>query len=106
MTISELLTGLSPYPVADTFLDSISLEVGTDKAVDVSTVDVTTLNRLKARLYFGLATQPNISEGGVSISFTAEDKKAFLALAKRFAHLAGEDGLVPGATYGYKGENL
>lgn len=106
MTICELLSGLSPFPVSGAFIDAICCEVGTDKAVDTSDVDDITLNRLKARLYLGLATQPNISEGGVSISFTAEDKRAFMALAKRYAHLAGEDGFVQSAHYGYKGENI
>lgn len=106
MTVSELLKGLSPCLIDDGYLASIAREVGTDMSIEVSEVDSVSLNRLKARLYLRLATLPNVSEGGVSISFTAEDKRAFLALARRYAALAGENGLISGATYGYKGENL
>ena len=72
---------------------------------EVSDVDRISLYRLQARLYLYLATAPNVSEGGVSISFTADDKRTFISLAKRYAALAGENGLISGPAYGYKGEN-
>ena len=74
-------------------------------AVEVSEVDRISLYRLQARVYLYLATAPNVSEGGVSISYNADDKRTFLALAKRYAALAGENGLISGPAYGYKGEN-
>ena len=106
MTIRELLTAISPAPVSDAFIKSIGTEVGVDMDSDVSKVGIEPVDRARARLYLFLATVPNISEGGVSITFTADDKKVFLNLARKYATRAGETGLVPGVAYGYKGENL
>ena len=106
MTLSELLTSLAPCPVSDTYLEAIGSEVGVEMDLETDEVSERVCNRLKARLYLFLATMPNISEGGVSISFTATEKNMFLALAKRYAALAGETGLVTGPAYGYKGESV
>lgn len=97
---------LSPYPIPMGFIDSIGEGLGLDLEGDHKDVPARDLYRAKARVYFFLATTPNVSEGGVSISFNAEDKRLFLAMARRFANLAGEDGLIPGMAYGYKGENI
>jgi hypothetical protein len=105
MTLRERLIGLSPCPLPDAFFESVGEEVGADMCADVSDISGRAVLRAKARLYFYLATMPNISEGGVSISFTATEKDAFLKLARRFANLAGEEGFMPGTVYGYKGEN-
>ena len=106
MTLREQLASLSPVPLPAAFLEAMGEELDTDMDMDVSEVSAVTLNRAKARVYLYLYTAPNISEGGVSISFTAADKTFFLRLARRYAQLAGETGLVPTATYGYKGQSL
>ena len=107
MTIRELLTAIAPCPVPDAYINAIGTEIGQeDMNANVSDTDAKTVYRAQARLYLYLATVPNVSEGGVSISFTAAEKKTFLDLARRYANMAGETGLVPGATYGYKGQNL
>lgn len=97
---------LSPYPIPMEHINSIGIECGLDLESDPADAPVKNLYRAKAKVYFFLATTPNVSEGGVSISFNAEDKRLFLAMARRFANLAGEDGLIPGMAYGYKGENI
>lgn len=106
MTVRELLRGLAPCEIPDSFLDAIGKQVGVYMDDNQAAVSQTDKYRLQARLYLYLSTLPNISEGGVSISFTATEKKAFLDLAKQNADLAGEKGLVPGTSYGYKGQNL
>ena len=106
MTIREHLSSLAPCQIPDAYFKVIGGEVGADIEDDVANIDRMTLNRLTARLYLYLATLPNVSEGGVSISFTATEKDTFLKLAKRYAQLAGENGLIGGATYGYKGQNI
>lgn len=106
MTVRNILTSISAYPLPDGFLDSIGAEVGVDLDYDISEVPARSLNGAKARFYLFLATAPNVSEGGVSISYSASERSYFMNLARRFAALAGEDELVPGATYGYKGQNI
>ena len=106
MTIKELLTAIAPCPVPDAYLNAIGTEVGADLTTNVDETTPLVLNRSRARLYLWLALAPNVSEGGVSISFTAVEKKAFLDLARRYAALAEEENIIPGAIYGYKGQNL
>lgn len=106
MTVRESLLAISNYPIPDAFLESIGEEVGLDMREDLTSADTTALYRVKARTYFFLAVAPNVSEGGVSISFTTAEKNFFLGLARRYAALAGEDGLFPGPAYGYKGQNI
>lgn len=106
MTIRELLKALAPYTIPDVYIDAIGEDVKADMDDDVELADAKVLNRAKARLYLRLATLPNVSEGGVSISFTATEKQAFFDLAKRYALMGGETGLVPGGNFGYKGQNI
>lgn len=107
MTLRELLMAIAPCPVPDSYIDAIGTEIGVaDMDTDMSLVDNKTAYSSEARLYLYLATMPNVSEGGVSISFTATEKKMFLDLARRYANFAGETELVPGASYGYKGQNI
>ena len=106
MTVRESLLAISNYPIPDAFLQSIGDEVGLDITQDLLDTPTVSLNRVRARAYLFLAMAPNISEGGVSISFTAAEKKYFLDLARRYADLAGETGLFPGPAYGYKGQNI
>ena len=106
MTVRESLLAISNYPIPDEFLESIGNEVGLDLSQDLADAPIVALNRVRARSYMFLAMAPNVSEGGVSISFTATEKSYFLSLARRYADLAGETGLFPGPAYGYKGQNI
>lgn len=106
MTVREFLTASVPYQIPDATLNSIGEEVGLEMDTDMTEASPVEVNRSRARLYIYLATVPNVSEGGVSISFTAVEKKMFLDLARKYAGFAGETGLVPGASYGYKGQNI
>lgn len=106
MTVRESLQAITNYPIPDAFLESIGEEVGIEIDEELTDADIVPLNRMRARAYLFLATAPNVSEGGVSISFTAAEKNYFLSLARRYAELAGETGLFPGPAYGYKGQNI
>ena len=107
MTIRDSLTAISTYPVPSNFFEAIGAEVGLDGVdIDLSEVPAKVIYGIKARFYLFLATAPNVSEGGVSISYSAAERNFFISMARRFAGLAGEDNLVPGGNYGYKGENL
>lgn len=107
MTVREILNSFSTFPIPVASLDAIGKEVGIDLDDNVDSADETSLNWAKARVCFYLASVPNVSEGGVSISFSAAERANFLAMARRYAKLAGKEDLVPGLVkYGYKGENL
>lgn len=106
MTFLDSISALSPYSLPAASIEAIGLELGIGADDDVSSVDPKLLNGAKARLFLFLATTPNVSEGGVSISFSAYERALFLGRARRYAELAGDTGLVPGAAYGYRGENI
>lgn len=106
MTIRESLLALSPYPIPADFLESVGMGIGVSLDYELEDVEAKSIYAAKARVYYFLATTPNVSEGGVSISFNANDKSQFLAMAKKFAALAGEPSLIPGAAYGYKGQDI
>lgn len=107
MTVRESLLAISPYPLPADYIESVGTGIGLDLDSDVEGIDnVKVFYRAKAMVYYFLATTPNVSEGGVSISFNANDKSLFLAMARKYAGLAGDDSLIPGPAYGYKGENI
>lgn len=64
------------------------------------------------RLWIYLATQPNVSQGGISVTWTDGQRAVFYKHAKRFFKLAGDkEGLelIPEderPRYGYKGTTL
>lgn len=106
MTLRETLSAISPYPLPADLLGSVGREVGVNLDDDMTAIPVTSFYKAEARVYMFLATMPNISEGGVSISFTAQDKSLFLSMARRLAAMAGDKTLVSGVAYGYKGEDI
>ena len=64
------------------------------------------MKRAKARAYAYLITAPNISQNGVSFSFTAEERKQFKKLAVDLLKEIGDDTSSIGTKYGYVGENF
>lgn len=106
MTFLDSLSALTPYSIPAAQLTAIGEELGISAEDDTTGIDPKLLNGAKARLFLFLATTPNVSEGGVSISFSATERAIFLGRARRYAQLAGDTGLIPGAAYGYKGENI
>ena len=106
MTVLESLRMLTAYPIPMESLEAIGIEVGLDLGDELSTVPSKSIYLAKSRTYMFVALAPNVSEGGVSISYTATERAYFMNLARKYAALAGEDGMIPGPAYGYKGENI
>lgn len=106
MYVREVLSSLTGYPIPESALRRIGMEARIDVDDYVANASVRGLNYAKALVYMYVATAPNISEGGVSITLSATDKSVLLGRARRFAALAGVDDLVPGASFGYKGDSL
>ena len=106
MTLRESFQATSPITIPQAFLNVCGEELGVNLDAETAAIDPSSYALIKSRIFLRLATMPNISEGGVSISFSAEDKKIFMSLAKKYAAEGGEPGLIPGVKYGYKGENL
>ena len=106
VSVREALMSMTGFPIPVATINAIAGEASLDLDGDVAEACPRALNRAKARVCLYVAMMPNVSEGGVSISLTATDKKLWMAMAQKYAALAGASDIFAGVNYGYKGENL
>ena len=108
MTILESLKSLSGYPLSRLSLTDIAEEQGL--GVDAEdTNEVRTgkaYKRAKARVYMMLAQAPDVSQGGITYSFSDEDKKLFRTQAIALLDEVGDGSSLLGDNYGWMGEDL
>lgn len=101
----EALKSVSNYPVPQRTLDRVAAGRG------IILEDETTASLLasdpyryaEADVMMWLAAAPNISEGGISFSFSQSERDQFV---KEASGIYAELGTPKGTIYGYKGENL
>jgi len=110
MKVLDILRGLNGYPVPTPALISISEQCGLTGFEDTSMIDYSDvrLKRAKAYTYLYLSLAPNVSQGGISYSFTAEDKNRFRKLAAGlFGEIGDEEALeTTGDQFGWLGEDF
>lgn len=108
MTTLQSLKSLTAYPIPSATLQDIAEGCGLQADAEL-TPEVRSRKEMKratARVYIYLITAPNISQNGVSFSFTAEERKQFKTLAKTLLNEIGDDTSAIGGKYGYVGENF
>ena len=108
MTIQQSLKSLSAYPIPTTTLQDIAEGCGLSLVGEL-TPEVRgskEMKRAKAQIYIYLITAPNISQNGVSFSFTAEERKQFKKMAVGIIKDIGDDTSSLVGKYGYIGENF
>ena len=108
MTIAETLTAISAYPIPYPFIQATCEGEGLESDAQ-STADVrstTAYKRAKAKTYLFLATAPNVSQGGISYSFTNEDKQMFRKQAQTLLDEVEDEEGYGGVDYGYQGDNF
>lgn len=110
MTTLQSLRSLSAYPVSSATIENIAEEAGiaADTELTPEVRKSAAYKRAKAHTYLYLASAPNISQNGVSFSFSSEERKRFMATAKQLLQEIGDDTscLGSGQRYGYMGENF
>lgn len=93
----EYLQSITRYPVPRATIDEIAGRRGDNKELG------------RADLLVWLSTQPNVSQGGQSYSFTSEERRAMRSEARRI-YKAEDDPRLEGVgsevSYGYRGEWL
>lgn len=105
--IVRFLSGLSGYPIPQATLENIALSAGlnTKVALNHETLQSKECKRAKAHVYLWLSTAPNVSQGGISYSFTADERNRLHNRAMGLLEEIGEaDGL--DLALGYVGEDL
>lgn len=109
MTIREALKGLTGYPIPTTTLDYILTASDVDGAGEFSVAisQSAEYKRAEGYVFRYLSEAPNVSQGGVSYSFTADDRTRFANRAKSLLIAAGvEDECEMGVNFGFQGEAL
>lgn len=109
MNIREALKGLTGYPIPSATLDYILAAADVDGAKDFdrATAQTAAYKKAEGYLFRYLSEAPNVSQGGVSYSFTADDRTRFANRAKSLLVAAGvEDEDEVGVNFGYQGENV
>lgn len=110
MNVIQSLKSLTAYPIPSATVQGIAEECGLqpDAALEAAARNSAEFKRAKARVYIYLLSAPNVSQNGVSFSFTSDERKHFKAAARKLLAEIGDDitGLGLGVSYGYKGEDL
>jgi len=108
MTIYESLKSLSGYPIPAASIRDIIEDAGlsADTTADAAVRSSAPFRRAKARVYLLLAEAPDVSQGGISYSFSDEDKKHFRTQALSLLEDVGDDTSMVGDNYGWQGEDL
>lgn len=108
MTILQSLKSLSGYPIPNDSLMNVIIEAGlsADGEITQETCRDANYKRAKAKVYLLLANAPDVSQGGISYSFSDEDKKHFRMQAQALLDEVGDDTSAIGDDYGWMGEDL
>lgn len=109
MTIREYLQGLNAYPVPTICITAIAKGRGfdPDSEADLPAAGRRGYMLMKADVHHWLSTAPNVSQGGQSYGFTAEDKQRFLRIAEGIYRRHDSPARAEGKPrFGYRGEFL
>lgn len=108
MTIQQSLKSLTAYPIPPATLQDIAegcgLSLNTDLTQELR--NGKEMKRAKAHAYAYLVIAPNISQNGVSFSFTTEERKQFKKLAVNLLKEIGDETSGLKTKYGYVGEDF
>lgn len=108
MNVAQSLKSLSAYPIPSATLQDIAEGVGL-AADALLTPDMRRsgeFRRAQAGVYLFLSEAPNVTQGGISYSFSDDDRKRFRTRAESILDELGDDATGYGACFGYQGEDL
>lgn len=109
MNVLEALRRLNAYPIPLSELQSICIVRALDADSDATAgvLKSADFKRATADVYLWLSEAPNVSQDGISYSFSEEQRKGFKRRAAVILNALGDDGLSgTEVTYGYKGSRL
>ena len=108
MTISAALKSISNYPIPSLVIENIADEAGLGEVTQTVTKEMrkgSDFKRATAYVYRFLADAPNIQQGGISYTFSEDERSRF---AKRAAAILDElgEGDQADIPCGYIGEDF
>jgi len=108
MNVLQSLRSLSSYPIPTATIEDVAEGVGL--AIDTELTQELRkdkrFKRAQARVYMFLSEAPNVSQGGISYSFSEEERRRFRLRAENLFEQIGDAASEAGVEYGYKGEDL
>lgn len=107
-TIFQSLKSISNYPIPSAIVEDAAEDYGLDAGQN-STVDIRkgkSYMLAKARLYDFLSDAPNISQSGITYTFSDVERKSFKAKAESIRESLDENDISDNNNYGYQGENF
>lgn len=108
MNVLQSLRSLSGYPIPLAAIQDAADEVGisVDAEATWELRESKEFKRAKASMFLYLSKAPNVSQGGITYSFSDEDRRRFRQEAEGILDGIGDNADVSGVAYGYKGEDL
>ena len=108
MNVLQSLKSLSSYPIPTATVEDVADGVGLalDTELTLELRKDKSFKRAQARVFLFLSEAPNVSQGGISYSFSDEERKRFRLRAENLLEEIGDATSEAGIEYGYKGEDL
>lgn len=108
MKISELLKSINPYPIPANVIMKAGIKHGLDIETEAGpeTINSKEYKLAEADIYTYLAGAPNISQNGITFSFTEDERTHFLNIASSIRKEEGVQDPSTGQGYGYMGEDF
>lgn len=108
MTVLDGLKGINDYPIKSATFNSVATKRGLTLTGELTSaiMDSEPYELATADIYVYLVYAPNISQGGVSVSFNEEQRENFLTMANTIYAKWSETDSINGVVYGYKGSDL
>lgn len=111
MTLAESLRSLSGYPIPAAVIGRIAAARGVESGWEAcaSAMSEPSYRLAVADVYAWLSVAPDVSQGGISYSLSAEDKARFRSMSGAIYGELGDEvsgGTLDGTRFGYKGPRL
>ena len=108
MNVLQSLKSLSGYPIPLATIQYVAdgVGLGVDTELTPELRGSKEFKRAQARVYIYLSEAPNVSQGGISYSFSEEERRRFRLRAESILDEIGDNENAFGVEYGYKGEDL
>ncbi|MBO4778030.1 MAG: hypothetical protein J5588_06000 [Bacteroidales bacterium] len=108
MTVQDGLRSINEYPIKGAVLSSIATLRGITLTAELTeaTMKSKAYRLATADVYKFIAFAPNISQGGVSVSFTDAQRNEFKRIANSIYGELGEETVETATVFGYKGSSL
>lgn len=109
MNVLDSLRSLNGYPIPVLTLELVAAGRGLDPEEEVTPALLRSASFMlaKADVLVWLSGAPDVTQEGISYSFTDEQRNSFKISADRiYGQYGGEDDSAAGTVYGYKGDRL